>query len=86
MGLLRHYGLPLSMTEVITMMERERLPRLLNHLMEHNLDHSKELTELAEKAKTVAADAVLDDIREAARLMNESADYLKQALTKLGKA
>ena len=66
-------------------MEREKLTTLLNYLIEHNGEHSEELTELAEKVEILANDVVRDDIREAAQLMNKSTEYLKQALVKLSK-
>ena len=65
------------------MIEKGKLITLLNYLTEHNREHSKELMELAEKAKTVAKSDVQNNIEEAARLMNESTEYLKQALMKL---
>jgi hypothetical protein len=65
--------------------EKERLTALLNYLIKHNEEHSEELIELAERAKTVAKDVVRDDILEAARLMSESTEYLKLALAELSK-
>ena len=65
--------------------DKERLTTLLNYLFKHNEEHSKELIELAEKAKTVANKVVRDDILEAARLMDESTEYLKLALVELNK-
>ena len=65
--------------------EKQKLTKLLNYLIEHNGEHSEELTELSEKVKMVASDVVRDDIREAAQLMDESTKYLKQALVKLSK-
>jgi hypothetical protein len=65
--------------------EKERLTTLLNYLIKHNEEHSEELIELAEKAKTVAKDVVRDDILGAARLMDESTEYLKLALAELSK-
>jgi hypothetical protein len=67
------------------MTEKGKLTTLLNYLIEHNREHSEELTELAEKVKKVANDVIREDIQEAARLMNESTEYLKQALMKLRK-
>lgn len=65
--------------------EREKLITLLNYLIEHNGEHSEELVQLVDKAKTIANDAVLDNIREAAGLMSESTEHLKQALMELEK-
>jgi hypothetical protein len=65
--------------------EKKRLTTLLNYLIKHNEEHSGELIELAEKVKTVANDVVRDDILEAARLMGESTEFLKQAFMELSK-
>jgi hypothetical protein len=64
---------------------KERLTALLDYLIEHNGEHSEELTGLAERAKTVANDIVRDDLREAARLMNDSSEHLKHAVMELSK-
>ena len=66
-------------------MEKGKLVTFLNYLIDHNGEHSEELTELAEKVNTGINDVVSDDIRAAARLMNESTEYLKKALMKLSK-
>ncbi|RLC59825.1 MAG: hypothetical protein DRI01_10980 [Chloroflexi bacterium] len=65
--------------------EKERLLALLKYLIEHNGEHSKELTELAEKSKAITKDVVLNNIRKAARTMNEATGYLKQALEEADK-
>ena len=65
--------------------EEQKLPTLLSYFIQHNGEHSDELMELAEKTKTIANDVVRDHIREAARLMNESTEYLKRALVELDK-
>jgi hypothetical protein len=64
---------------------KERLTTLLNYLIKHNEEHSAELIELAEKAKTAANDVVRDDILEAARLMDASTESLKLAFMELSK-
>ena len=64
---------------------KNKLVTLLNYLIEHNGEHSQELLEVAEEAKSVANDSVQSSIREAARLMDESTKSLKQALQELGK-
>ena len=73
--------------EVISMVEqdKEKLKTLLDYLIKHNGEHCEELRELAENAKTMAMDLAKEDIREAARLMSESTEYLKKALTELMK-
>jgi hypothetical protein len=65
--------------------EKGKLITLLNYLIEHNTEHSKELTELAEKSKAVANNAALNKIRKASRIMMESTEYLKQALAEVSK-
>ena len=65
--------------------EKKRLTTLLNYFTKHNKEHSEELIELAEKAKKVANDVVRDDILEAARLMDESTEFLKMAFVELSK-
>ena len=65
--------------------EKEKLITLLNYLIEHNTDHSTELTELAGNSEIAASDLVRSNIREAARMMTESTEYLKQALAEVRK-
>ena len=66
-------------------MEKGKLVTFLNYLIEHNGEHSEELRELAEKVDKGTNDVARDEIRAAARLMNESTEYLKKALMKLSK-
>jgi hypothetical protein len=65
--------------------EKGKLITLLKYLIEHNAEHSKELTELAEKSKAVANNTALNKIRKASRIMIESTEYLKQALAEVSK-
>ncbi|MFC2058909.1 hypothetical protein ACFLTS_04615 [Chloroflexota bacterium] len=65
--------------------DKERLKTLLDYLIEHNREHSEELRELAENAKTMDMGLAKEDIREAARLMVESTEYLKKALMEFRK-
>ena len=65
--------------------EKEKLITLLNYLIEHNAEHSMELTELAKNSEIVDSDIVRSKIQEAARVMSESTEYLKQALAEVNK-
>lgn len=65
--------------------DKEKLITLLDYLIRHNGEHSEELKELADKTKVIAAGVAQENMLEAARLINESNEYLKKALMELNK-
>ncbi len=67
------------------MVEKGKLVTLLSYLIEHNGEHSQELRELAGEVSPAADGTIPGDIKEAARLMDKSTEYLKQALVKINR-
>ena len=63
--------------------EKEKLKILLDHWIEHNIEHTQEFTDWAEKAKGFGQAAVHDDIMQAVQQMNSVNEHLLKALEKL---
>jgi hypothetical protein len=63
--------------------EVEKLKILLEHWIEHNVEHSKSFRSWAEKARQFKLTEVASDMLSAAREMDKSSEYLKAALSKL---
>jgi len=64
--------------------ERAKLRILLGHWIEHNREHSQEFSEWAGKAKALGEAKVSEEMLRAAQAMDESGDFLTQALKRLG--
>ena len=64
--------------------DREKLATLLSYLVDHNREHSQELTELAEKVTGAEEKTVRGHILKAAQLMDQSTEFLIKALAELG--
>ena len=63
--------------------EKEKLQILLNHWIEHNIEHTQEFMEWADKAESFGQAAVHDDIMEAVQQMNSVNNFLLKALERL---
>jgi len=63
--------------------EKEKLKVLLNHWIEHNIEHAQEFTEWAKKAKSVGQAAVHDEIMQAVQDMKSVNEHLLKAIEKL---
>ena len=64
--------------------ERAKLRVILSHWVEHNREHSQEFSEWAVKAKALGEAEVGEEMLRAAQAMDESSDFLTQALKRLG--
>ena len=64
--------------------DKDKLAALLSYLVEHNREHSQELTELAKKVTEVEEEAIRGHILKAAQLMDDSTESLIKALSELG--
>ncbi|MFC1937852.1 hypothetical protein ACFLWY_04790 [Chloroflexota bacterium] len=64
--------------------DRDNLAALLSYLVEHNREHSQELTELAKKATGAEEQAVRGHLLKAAQLMDDSTEPLIKVLAELG--
>ena len=63
--------------------EKNKLKTLLNYLVEHNQEHSQEIKDWAEKAKTLGGEKVAEEMVRAARAMDEASGLLSQSLKNL---
>ena len=66
--------------------ERAKLRVILSHWVEHNREHSQEFSEWAVKAKSLGEAEVGEEMLRAAQAMDESSDFLTQALKRLEEA
>jgi coproporphyrinogen III oxidase-like Fe-S oxidoreductase len=64
--------------------EKSKLKTLLGYGIEHNREHSLELTEWVEKAKAMGEEEVASEIRQAIEQMDKVTVLLAQSLKKLG--
>ena len=64
--------------------DSDKLKILLEHWVEHNNEHSEELRDWAGKAKAFGDTEVAALMLQAAQEMGKSAEFLGQALKKLG--
>lgn len=63
----------------------ERLHALMNYLVSHNTDHTKELEHLAESVKATGKDKAYELTMEAIRFYNQGNEVLTRALEELDK-
>ncbi len=66
------------------MEDKEKLKHLLEHWIEHNEEHAAEFQQWADKAKSLDAAAVYDEIQEAANLLQQANEALTKASEELG--
>ena len=66
--------------------ERAKLRVILSHWVEHNREHSQEFSKWAVKAKALGEAEVGEEMLRAAQAMDESSDFLTQALKRLEEA
>ena len=63
--------------------ERVKLRTLLNYWVEHNMEHSQEFREWAEKVKGFGEAEAGEDMLRAAQEMDKASEILSQALRRL---
>lgn len=63
--------------------EKGRLKILLNHWIEHNIEHIQEFSKWAEKARSFGHPAVHDEIMQAVQQMNKANEFLIKASERL---
>jgi len=63
--------------------ERVKLRTLLNYWVEHNMEHSQEFREWADKAKAFGEVEAGDELLQAAQEMDKATKFLSQAQKRL---
>lgn len=63
--------------------ERVKLRTLLNYWVEHNMEHSQEFREWADKAKAFGETAAGEELLQAAQEMDKATKFLSQAQKRL---
>jgi hypothetical protein len=64
-------------------LDKAKLEHLMGHWIEHNDSHSKSFNEWAEKIETAGYADIAEDVRSAAKKMDECSVLLEKARRKL---
>jgi len=63
--------------------EKTKMKTLLNYLVEHNREHSREVKDWAGKAADMGEAGLADEMMQAAKAMDEANGLLEKSLKKL---